>query len=530
MAEGLPEGLVTNSEAITGDIQGVDHIDAEDLAHLWRVYTTNRNLLANDVGRRLENFFWRIWSNGKIRDNIRGTQIAQLFIAISEGDVVIRTTPTSSPRASRILPTFHIADRLGTSPTPAAGSLVEPDRSGIDERVRQRPVTVGQENIGTQPPQPPTIEEEKGRRRGSSRPPPILKKPRTEFTAQQSKTARILTPTWKSPRRDSRNDGFSPQASSSRSFDPDSTDDPSPSEEPASTASPAHDAPSSIKSSKKKPTFTASSSSSKRRPTVPRRKSSQSSSSNNTSKASSPRLGSQAAHSPPPPLPPLSTATRQHEGALSPSPAPPTPSDTPLSPHATTPHRRPTSRSASPVSSGPFHRPTRDHLPTHSSSSATEHAGARDGAHQDWLVDPHFRAKFADRSRTFASFPTRGDASTRMVTGVQAKGRFELGAEKGKGMAEADDDEEGRERREEQAVVDDDDDDDDDEDAIEDAEAAPVVQLPRTKSQLTMLLERDRRADGGEAKRARGKKEKRKEEERAKKAPGKESGRRGGAR
>ena len=36
MADGLPEGLVTNTEAISGDIQSVDRIAAEDLAHLWR--------------------------------------------------------------------------------------------------------------------------------------------------------------------------------------------------------------------------------------------------------------------------------------------------------------------------------------------------------------------------------------------------------------------------------------------------------------------------------------------------------------
>ena len=49
MTEGLPKGLVTNSEAITGDIQGVDHIDAEDLAHLWR-------------GKR-----WRFWASWSIK-------------------------------------------------------------------------------------------------------------------------------------------------------------------------------------------------------------------------------------------------------------------------------------------------------------------------------------------------------------------------------------------------------------------------------------------------------------------------------
>jgi len=36
MADGLPEGLVTNTETISGDIQSVDRIAAEDLAHLWR--------------------------------------------------------------------------------------------------------------------------------------------------------------------------------------------------------------------------------------------------------------------------------------------------------------------------------------------------------------------------------------------------------------------------------------------------------------------------------------------------------------
>ena len=36
MADGLPEGLVTNTEAISGDIESVDRVDVEDLAHLWR--------------------------------------------------------------------------------------------------------------------------------------------------------------------------------------------------------------------------------------------------------------------------------------------------------------------------------------------------------------------------------------------------------------------------------------------------------------------------------------------------------------
>lgn len=33
---GLPEGLVTNSESITGKIDSVDHVDVEDIITLWK--------------------------------------------------------------------------------------------------------------------------------------------------------------------------------------------------------------------------------------------------------------------------------------------------------------------------------------------------------------------------------------------------------------------------------------------------------------------------------------------------------------
>ena len=36
MAEGLPEGLVTNSEGITEEIERVDHVAVEDITQLWR--------------------------------------------------------------------------------------------------------------------------------------------------------------------------------------------------------------------------------------------------------------------------------------------------------------------------------------------------------------------------------------------------------------------------------------------------------------------------------------------------------------
>ena len=69
---------------------------------LVTAYATNRKLLADGAGRRLENFFWRLWGSDHIMKNITRGQVAILFDSISE-DGPLRTTPTQSPRASRML-------------------------------------------------------------------------------------------------------------------------------------------------------------------------------------------------------------------------------------------------------------------------------------------------------------------------------------------------------------------------------------------------------------------------------------------
>ena len=118
-------------------------------------------------------------------------------------------------------------------------------------------------------------------------------------------------------------------------------------------------------------------------------------------------------------------------------------------------------------------------------------------------MDPHFRAKFADRARVP---PGRGAVAT---SGRQARGRFQLGEEE-----EEDEEVEGGEEGE--AVDDDDDDDDEDEDdAVDDMPDGKEATLPRTTSQLTMLLARDRRAESKGTRRGAG-------------AQRREGGRRGG--
>lgn len=97
MPGGLPSGLITNTEIITEEIDNTERVQVEDLAKLWRVYSLNSTHMQDDEATRLENFFWRIWSNGRIIRSIRGSTLARLFITISEGGDRVRTTPVPTP-------------------------------------------------------------------------------------------------------------------------------------------------------------------------------------------------------------------------------------------------------------------------------------------------------------------------------------------------------------------------------------------------------------------------------------------------
>lgn len=133
-------------------------------------YHTNRAVFADDVGRRLENLFWRIWSSRRLLHNITGTLVAAIFTKISEGGY-IRTTPTQSPRSSRTLGTLPGASHFERSqnlsipvPSMPSGSescLPKDDDAGDDaEETEIESKIAGKKKI------PP-------------RPPPILKKPKS---------------------------------------------------------------------------------------------------------------------------------------------------------------------------------------------------------------------------------------------------------------------------------------------------------------------------------------------------------------
>ncbi|EEP78880.1 predicted protein [Uncinocarpus reesii 1704] len=84
MADALPHGLVSTTERVSSDLESADHVEIEDVAKLWRVYTNNKITLKQGAGRRLENLFWRVWSNGRISSNISGSTLARLFMQLTD--------------------------------------------------------------------------------------------------------------------------------------------------------------------------------------------------------------------------------------------------------------------------------------------------------------------------------------------------------------------------------------------------------------------------------------------------------------
>lgn len=156
------------------------------------VYSANKAVLADDVGRRLENFFWRIWGNKNIRDQITGSQVATLFSNISEGGF-LRTTPTQSPRTSRSLGSYGSTGRLenvaaSSPPNANAGALTRSQgvvREGTEE---DKAVSCASNEADTLRASKSKVKEQN---KDVALPPSILKKPKMASSSQVSKSARI---------------------------------------------------------------------------------------------------------------------------------------------------------------------------------------------------------------------------------------------------------------------------------------------------------------------------------------------------
>ncbi|PWY96446.1 hypothetical protein BO94DRAFT_580294 [Aspergillus sclerotioniger CBS 115572] len=82
--ESLPKGLLTTATKVSTELDGMGPVDVGDVVQLWRVYSANPSAHDDDVGYRLENFFWRIWGSQCLSQSLRGSTLANLFLRISD--------------------------------------------------------------------------------------------------------------------------------------------------------------------------------------------------------------------------------------------------------------------------------------------------------------------------------------------------------------------------------------------------------------------------------------------------------------
>ncbi|KAE8147880.1 hypothetical protein BDV25DRAFT_159384 [Aspergillus avenaceus] len=101
----LPQGLVSTAEGVPSELDDLDVVDPDDIKRLWRVYSTNPSVHEGDIGHRLENFFWRIWSSKQLCSSLDGSTLARLFLRISESNpfsiITLRQMKMARDKASQ---------------------------------------------------------------------------------------------------------------------------------------------------------------------------------------------------------------------------------------------------------------------------------------------------------------------------------------------------------------------------------------------------------------------------------------------
>ncbi|KAK8008855.1 hypothetical protein PG991_011406 [Apiospora marii] len=244
----LPKGIVMNHDLIYHSVAQYPTVPREQIYEYWHVYTVTCRTLIDPTAQRLENFWWHVL--GSNRRDLSGKTLARLFEDISKGPTFVRLRSSCNRYEGPEDPPSPVAEPAAVPP-----GKVESRETG-DSKGPAGPA----ERPKMQPSQS-----------SSSRPPPphpILKKPRGPSTSGPRPTARFVSP----PGSEDEGDGQpGPGPSSSRKK---TTTE----KEPESQAPPATKGErkkSTSTAPKKKTTFVASTA--RRRPAMPRRQSSQSS-------------------------------------------------------------------------------------------------------------------------------------------------------------------------------------------------------------------------------------------------------------
>ncbi|KAI1077524.1 hypothetical protein F5B20DRAFT_264858 [Whalleya microplaca] len=238
----LPKGIVSNSHTIYDEIATYDVLPLEQILAACHVFSTTSRELVDPTARRLENFWNRVL--GGNRRYLPGPVLARLFRSISEENSFVKLRGPSNryepPSPESQDEPFH-----GAQAKPKA-SVAKPTESRSKGKAKATP--------------PSSTKQAK----------PILKKPRGPSQSGPRPTARFVSP----PGSDGEEEKFASSGSTTLNRSVDSKGSSSSTAKEEKKRTPSATTP------KKKPTaFVASTASkaSKRRPAMPRRQSSQSS-------------------------------------------------------------------------------------------------------------------------------------------------------------------------------------------------------------------------------------------------------------
>ncbi|RDL40816.1 uncharacterized protein BP5553_00795 [Venustampulla echinocandica] len=173
----LPKGIVVNSPQGEDSIEriGAKPLDLAEIAGYWKVYTTTKRRLLDPTAERLENYWWRIW--GSRKRELEAATVARLFRYISHGPTFV---PLRGP-ANRDEGTPPLENQARYAPAASSATT-------LHHPTRNRQSTVTSSATSRAP---------------TAMPHPILKKTRGPSTTGPRPTARFVSPHDSEEERDS---------------------------------------------------------------------------------------------------------------------------------------------------------------------------------------------------------------------------------------------------------------------------------------------------------------------------------------
>ncbi|KAM0355852.1 hypothetical protein ACHAPU_000239 [Fusarium lateritium] len=169
----LPKGIVINSSNIYKEVADFPLVPPNKVWEYWHVYTTTYKKLKDPTACRLENFWWHVW--GSDRRFLKGSSLAKLYEEISVGPTCV---PLKGPPNRWEAPDIP----------PLLKQILEAAEAQINPPI---PQTQGSR------PSKPTDSALRTLSSSASKPPPahpILKKARGPSTSGPRPTARFVSP------------------------------------------------------------------------------------------------------------------------------------------------------------------------------------------------------------------------------------------------------------------------------------------------------------------------------------------------